>query len=165
MPEAAMPSMPTQEAAITNTGAIKKKVTTIFVKKKAVAKQKVSIITTKDATNKKVVPTQAVEVTTSDEELLEATVAIELEEDRKMKEKADSDEEFLQAAEAFETLQLLDVKDDIEIKLQEDHHHDSGQGDHPLQQGAQHDHLYKEEGAEIIKMTPSMRLSPRKTIS
>ena len=161
MPGTTPPSMTTQEAAIIDTGAIRKKVTTIFVKKKAVAKQKVTLVTTnatKDATNKKVVPTQAVEVTTSDEELLEATVAIELEEDRKMKEIADSDEELLQAAEALETLQLHDAKDGFENNIsKEDHHrdsgqadHDSGQGDHPLQQGD-------------VKSTPTSPTSPTRT--
>ena len=104
MPITTQPSMTTQEAATTNTGAIRKKVTTIFVKKKVVVKQKVVANTTKDATSKKVAPTQALEVTTSNEELLEAAVAIELEEVRKDKVKADSDEEFLQAAEAYENL-------------------------------------------------------------
>ena len=74
--------------------------------------QKEVTVTTKTATSKKVVPTQAVEATTSDEELLEATLAIELEKVRKDKEKADSDEEFLQAAEAFENLQILEAKVD-----------------------------------------------------
>ena len=40
MPGTTPPSMTTQEAAITNTGAIRKKVTTIFVKKKVETKQK-----------------------------------------------------------------------------------------------------------------------------
>jgi hypothetical protein len=182
MPGTTPPSMTTQEAAITNTGAIRKKVTTIFVKKKVETKQKkthkVATATTKTAICKKVVPTQAVEATTSDEELLEATLSIELEEVRKDKEKADSDEEFLQAAESFENLQILEAKvdneqpeDEVEVpklnlKVEQhgDHHHRSDHGDNP-HQGDHHDHPHQEEGAKITRMTTFQKLSPRVTES
>ena len=90
----------------------KRKVTTIFVMKKAKAKVPMPKVTSKKEIE---TPTEKEEVTTSDEELLEAVNIIEKEQEDKrtnVEEEAppvasiDSDEELLQAAIELEDLQL-----------------------------------------------------------
>ena len=146
------------------------------------AKQKKTLqevtATNKTANIKKLIPAQAVEATTSDEEVLVATLSMEIEEVRKAKEKADSDEEFFQAAEALENLQILEIKVDNEQPEDElavpklnpkvvqhgDHHHGRDHHDHP-NQGNHHDLPHQEEGAKTTRMTTILKLSPRVTES
>ena len=59
------------------------------------------------------VPTKVMEVTSSDEEFLEATITLERDEERNTKEKADSDDEFLQAAMELENIQVENANADM----------------------------------------------------
>ena len=152
-----------QKAATITTHTNRKKVTTIFVKKvveakKVTSKQKVDINMSKESEPAKVaeVITKELEVTSSDEEFLEATITLERDEERKAKEKADSDNEFPQDAMELENLQVTNVKVDMAGAQEEGPH--QGEEHH-------HDHPHQEEGAKEARRTPNLKLSPRMTRS
>ena len=116
-------------------------------------KQKVDISMTKESEPSKVVevPTNVLEVTSSDKEFLEATLTLERDEERKLKEKADSDEEFLQAAMELENIQLKNTNADMDEGRPEGSQQDEGD---------QHDHPHQEKGVKEAKRTPNPKLSP-----
>ena len=158
-----------QEAATTTTSTNRKKVTTIFPRKKEVKKViiqpevTINITTTKNMPEE---PSKVEEANSSDEDILEAALALERDEERKAKKEAESqgakdkvttsmddlsDEELLQAAMELESLQLANYKVD------KDGAHQEG----PHQEGDQLGHPQHEEEAMEARQNPNRNLSLR----